>query len=104
MEDLNNMIKTINMNGWLRGFDVARIGERNLWITHLQYANDNLLLCDAEEDQLWTLRVILVLLKGFLGCTSIGGKVFLYPINEEQNMEILNQSKAGNWGIYPPSI
>lgn len=54
------------MNGWLRGFDVARNGG-NLEITHLQYADDTLILCDADEDQLKILRVVLVLFEGISG-------------------------------------
>ena len=103
-EGLNSMIKTANLNGRLRGFDVARIGERNLEITHLQYADDTLILCDAEEDQLMTLRVILVLFEGISGLHINWKRSSLYPINEVQNMEILNAILGGNWGIYPPSI
>jgi len=95
MEGLSSMIKTTNMNGWLRGFDVARIGEGNLEITHLQYADETRILCDAEEDQLRTLRVILVLFEGISGLHINWRKSFLYPINEVQNMEILNAILGG---------
>lgn len=74
MEGLNNMIKTANMNGWVRGFNVARNGGDTMEITHLPYADDTLLFCDADEEQLRFLRVILVYLKGSLDCISIGVK------------------------------
>lgn len=67
MEGLNNMIKTANSRGWLRGFDVAREGAESLEVTHLQYAYNNLIFCDAEEKQLKYLRVILVLFEGISG-------------------------------------
>ncbi|KAF3658234.1 putative programmed cell death protein 5-like [Capsicum annuum] len=44
------MIKTTNTNGWLRGFDVARNGGENLEITHLQYADDTLIMFEVEEE------------------------------------------------------
>lgn len=61
------MIKTANSRGWLRGFDVAREGAESLEVTHLQYAYNNLIFCDAEEKQLKYLRVILVLFEGISG-------------------------------------
>lgn len=35
MECLDSMFKTSNINGYLRGFDVARIGQKSPKITHL---------------------------------------------------------------------
>ncbi|KAG5591553.1 hypothetical protein H5410_042067 [Solanum commersonii] len=52
MEGLNNMLKTTNTNGWLRGFDVASNGKESLEVTHLQYADDTLIFCGAKEEQL----------------------------------------------------
>ncbi|XP_059284834.1 uncharacterized protein LOC132038129 [Lycium ferocissimum] len=62
MEGLNKMVKTVNVKGWIRGFDVSRAGRESLEMTHLQYADDTLILC--EEEQLKILRVILVLFEG----------------------------------------
>uniref|UniRef100_A0A0V0GP66 Putative ovule protein n=1 Tax=Solanum chacoense TaxID=4108 RepID=A0A0V0GP66_SOLCH len=64
MEGLNNMIKTAKLRGWIKGFEVAREGIDSLEVTHLQYADDTLTFCDAEEDQLKHLRLILVLFEG----------------------------------------
>ena len=36
MEGLNNMIKSANVRGWLRGFEVSRPKVDNVEITHLQ--------------------------------------------------------------------
>lgn len=54
------MIKIANLRGWLRGFHVAGEGAERLEVTHLQYANDTLIFCNAEENQLKYLRLILV--------------------------------------------
>lgn len=61
------MIKSANVRGWLRGFEVSRPKVDNVEITHLQYADDTLILCDADEGQLKMLRVILVLFEGERG-------------------------------------
>ncbi|WMV54060.1 hypothetical protein MTR67_047445 [Solanum verrucosum] len=81
MAGLNSMVKTANMHGWLRGFNMARERSDNLEVTHLQYADDTLIFCDADEEQIKILRVILVLLSGLHINRRKG---FLYPINEAQ--------------------
>lgn len=60
MGGLSKMIKIANLRGWLRGFHVAGEGAERLEVTHLQYANDTLIFCNAEENQLKYLRLILV--------------------------------------------
>ena len=65
------MIKTSHNNVWIRGFNVAKDGNAKVEVTHLQYADDTLIFCDAEEKQLKILRVILILLKQLLVCTSL---------------------------------
>lgn len=64
---------------------MARNGGENLEITHLQYADDTLIMCEAKEEQLKILRVILVLFEGISGLHINWRKSFLYPINEVQN-------------------
>lgn len=58
---------------------MAKNGCSSLEVTHLQYVDDTLIFCDAKEEQLKFLRVILVLLEGILGhvCTSTGGRAIL---------------------------
>lgn len=83
------MIMNANKEGWLRGFEVARAGRKSLRITHLQYADDTLIFCDAEENHLKSMRLILVLFEGMSGLRVNRSKSFLsfkYPVNEEPNM------------------
>lgn len=46
---------------------MARKGIDSLEVTHLQYVDDTIIFCDAEEDQLKHLRLILVLFEGISG-------------------------------------
>uniref|UniRef100_A0A1U7WLE7 Uncharacterized protein LOC104228609 n=1 Tax=Nicotiana sylvestris TaxID=4096 RepID=A0A1U7WLE7_NICSY len=95
MEGLNNMIKTAKVSGWVKGFEVNRSGANNLEITHLQYADDTLVFCDAEKEQLRFLRIILVLFEGVSGLHINWRKSNISPINEVNNMEQLTQIIGG---------
>ncbi|XP_060190805.1 secreted RxLR effector protein 78-like [Lycium barbarum] len=95
MEGLNNIIKTTKVNGWINGFEVARAGNESLEVTHLQYADDTLIFCDAEEERLRFLRMILVLFEGIYGLHINWRKSFLYPINEVPNMNLLAANLGG---------
>ena len=103
MEGMNNMIKSTKVRGWLRGFEVSRPKVDNVEITHLQYADDTLILCDADEGQLKMLRVTLVLFEGFSGLHINWRKSHIYPINEVRNMETLNTVLGGDIGALPTS-
>ncbi|KAF3678189.1 hypothetical protein FXO37_04501 [Capsicum annuum] len=101
MEGLNNMIKIANREGWLRGFEVARTGRGTLEITHLQYADDTLIFCDAEEEQLRILRLILVIFERMSGLHVNWSKSFLYPVNVVPNIEMLKAVLGGEVGNLP---
>ena len=66
----------------LRGFNIARKGRDNLEVTNLQYADDTLIFCDADEEQIKILRVILIPFEGMSGLHTNWEKSFLYPNNE----------------------
>lgn len=70
-------------------------------VTHLQYADDTLIFCGAEEDQLKYLRVILVLFEGVSGLHINWRKSFMYPINEVNNMYLLASILGSEVGTLP---
>ncbi|WMV48673.1 hypothetical protein MTR67_042058 [Solanum verrucosum] len=95
MEGLNNMLKTAHTKGWIRGFNVANEGNLRLEVTHLQYADDTLIFCDAEESQLKILRVILILFEA-TSCLHINWrKSLIFPINEVNRMQHLTEILGG---------
>ncbi|WMV41831.1 hypothetical protein MTR67_035216 [Solanum verrucosum] len=101
MEGLNTMFKTTNLYGWIKGFEVARAGSDSLEVTHLQYADDTLIFCDADRNQLRHLRIILVLFEGISGLHINWGKIFLYPINDVPHMNLLASILGGEVGSLP---
>ncbi|WMV28367.1 hypothetical protein MTR67_021752 [Solanum verrucosum] len=78
-----------------------REGTERLEVTHLQYADDTLIFCDAEEEQLKYLRVILVLFEGISGLHINWRKSMMYPINEVNNMSCLASILGGEIGVLP---
>lgn len=95
------MIKNASSQGWLRGFEVARAGRESLENTHLQYADDTLIFCDAKEDHLKIPILILVIFEGMSGLHVNWRKSFLYLVNEVPNMQILKSILGGEVGALP---
>lgn len=79
MVGLNNMVKIAKANGWIQDFELARNNDSCLEITHFQYADDSLMFCDVEEEQLKYLRVTLVLFEGSSGLHTNRRKSHIYP-------------------------
>ncbi|WMV19021.1 hypothetical protein MTR67_012406 [Solanum verrucosum] len=91
MEGLNNMIKTAKTNRWITGFEVSTNNERSLEVTHLQYADDTLIFCDADEEQLRSLRVILVLFEVLDALPTYMLTLFPIPAGVVQRLDKLRR-------------
>ena len=71
------MFKTTNLYGLIKGsevsfkkkkgFEVARAGSDSLEVTHLQYADDAQIFCDADRNQLIDVRIFLVFFEASQG-------------------------------------
>lgn len=82
MEGLNDMLRTAQTNSWIRGFNANMEDRQSLAISHLQYADDTLIFCDADISQLKFLRIILKLFEATSSLHINWGKSFIYPVNE----------------------
>ena len=60
MEALSKMLDRAMEGGFLSGFSVDNNGGNALSISHLLYANDTLICCGAEPEQLWHLRGVFI--------------------------------------------
>lgn len=98
MESLNTTFKTTNFYGWRKGFEVARVGNDSLEVTHLQYVDDTLIFCDDDRNQSRHLRIILLLFEGISRLHINWGKNFLYPINDIPCMNMLASILGGEVG------
>jgi len=89
MEGMSSLINTEKATGWIRGFQAQNMAGNNLEITHLQYADDTLVFCDAEREQFLILRTIFIMFEVVSGLHINWGKSYIYPINEVVQIEDL---------------
>lgn len=101
MESLNEMLKIAQGNSWLKGFRASNREDSVLEITHLQYAKNTLIFCEANRNQLMIIRVIFVLLEAISGLHINWNKSFLYPVNEVPNLGPLAGTLGGRIGELP---
>jgi hypothetical protein len=66
MEALSRMMDKTVKGGVLAGFALDNSGRNELCISHLFFADDTLILCGADPDQLWHLRGIFFLVSGYI--------------------------------------
>ena len=101
MEGLNDMLKRAQTNNWIRGFKVNCRADSNMRISHLQYADDTLVFCEADREQLKVLRVIFILFEATSGLRINWYKSFIYPVNEVMELQSLGDILGGNVGELP---
>nr|XP_009780608.1 PREDICTED: uncharacterized protein LOC104229636 [Nicotiana sylvestris]XP_016504305.1 PREDICTED: uncharacterized protein LOC107822288 [Nicotiana tabacum] len=101
MEGLHNLFKTAKANNRIRGFRVNSRESTKLEITHLQYADDTLVFCDASREQLLFLRMVFILFEAISGLHINWNKSFIYPVNEVMEMHSLARILGGKIGALP---
>lgn len=65
-EDLSRMIVAATNMNIIKGFHIARSAPL---VSHLQFADDTSVFCDAEEDQVMNLKAILLCFDAVSGPT-----------------------------------
>nr|XP_016438289.1 PREDICTED: uncharacterized protein LOC107764248 [Nicotiana tabacum] len=101
MEGLNNFFRTAKANNMIRGFRVNFRESDHLEITHLQYADDTLVFCDASRDQMLLLRVVFILFEAISGLHINWNKSFIYPVNEVMDIHSLVRILGRRIGVLP---
>ena len=80
-EMLNKMLQKAASLQMFQGISVGREG---LQITHLQFADDTLIFCEAEMDYLWRIRNVLLNFQAFSGLVVNFHKSGLIAIGKEE--------------------
>lgn len=71
----------------MKGFKAATGENNGTDITHLLYADDFTISCDADINQVKYLRTILVILEAVSGLRVNWNKSMLFPVNKADNIQ-----------------
>uniref|UniRef100_A0A2N9GKR1 Reverse transcriptase domain-containing protein n=1 Tax=Fagus sylvatica TaxID=28930 RepID=A0A2N9GKR1_FAGSY len=100
MEALSRMMDQAVRGGYLSGFKVGNSEGSNVMVTHLLFADDTLMFCDAAPSQIEQLGCVLTWFEAISGLKINLGKSEMVPVGVVSNMEAL----AGILGCHCASL
>uniref|UniRef100_A0A2N9G1S1 Reverse transcriptase domain-containing protein n=1 Tax=Fagus sylvatica TaxID=28930 RepID=A0A2N9G1S1_FAGSY len=103
MEVLSRMLRKVEEEGLIRGFRAGSNAAEGLCISHLLYADDTILFCDADLDQLIYVRMVLTCFEAVTGLRVNMAKSEMVPVGEVQNIAELADSLCCHIGGLPLS-
>ena len=101
MEVLNRMLKKAVGGGLLKGFQVGRSEDSAVCVSHLLYADDTILFCDADPEQLLYIRMVLTCFEAVTGLKVNMNKSEMVPIGEVVGLEDLVKLLSCHVGSLP---
>ena len=101
MEVLSRMLKKTEEGGFIRGFQVGDALEDILEVSHLLYADDTILFCDAYPEQVTCLRQVLMCFEAVTGLRVNMSKSEMVPIGEVTNLSYLANILSCCMGTLP---
>ena len=101
MEVFSKMMKRAEGAGLLRGFRVAGRQGGGVGVSHLLFADDTILFCDANEEQILHIRMLLLCFQAMTGLKVNALKSEMVPIEEVPNVFVLAESLGCRVGSLP---
>jgi hypothetical protein len=89
MEVLSRMLRRSVERGFIKGFQVGRDLHSSVCVSHLLYADDTILFCDANPEQLLYIRMVLTCFEAVTGLKVNMSKSEMVPIGEVHNMSAM---------------
>ena len=89
MEVLSRILKKTKEGGFLRGFHVGLVNSTGICISHLFFADDTILFCDASREQLLSIWLTLTCFQSFTGLKVNVGKSEIVLIGKVSNIQSL---------------
>ena len=88
MEALGRMLDKAVLEGCMSGFSVGNLEGRSMAVSHLLFADDILIFCKADLDQILILRMILIWFEAVSGLKINLGKSELVPVGVVNNIDL----------------
>ena len=85
----------------IRGFHVRLVNSIGVRISHLPFADDTILFCDASRYQLLAIRLALSCFQAFTGLKVNVGKSEIVPVGEVGNIDALANILSCRVGSLP---
>ena len=82
MEVLSHILKKTEEGGFIQGFHVGPVNSTGIRVSHLLFADDTILFCDASREQILSIRLVLTCFQAFIGLKVNVGKREIVPIGE----------------------
>ena len=101
MEVLSRMLKRVEGAGLIRGFQA--VGSRGVGecVSHLLFADDTILFCDADVEQILHVRMLLLCFQAVTSLKVNVSKSELVPIGEVNNVHALAEILGCQIGSLP---
>ena len=95
------MLKRVEDAGLIRGFQA--VGSRGVGesVSHLLFADDTILFCDADVEQILHVRMLLLCFQAVTGLKVNASKSELVPIGEVENANALAEILGYRIGSLP---
>ncbi|OIT36177.1 hypothetical protein A4A49_16669 [Nicotiana attenuata] len=101
MEGLSKIIEKARQMQWIQGFNVGTNIGNIITISHLLYADDTLIFCEANRTQIMYLNLTLLLFEALSGLHVNKLKSIIYPVNNVLNIEDLAEIMGCSIGTLP---
>ena len=89
MEILSKMLKKMVEGGFITGFKVGGNSIEEVNISHLLYADDTMVMCNADPEQLMYVRLVLTGFEAVTGLKVNMAKSEMVPVGEVGNLQVL---------------
>ena len=101
MEVLSCILKKTEEGGFIQDFHVGPINSTGIHVSHLLFADNTILFCDASREQILSIRLVLTYFQAFIGLKVNVEKSEIVPIGEVSNIQTLANILQCKMGSLP---